>query len=364
MRYTEGSVHLDVARLQTKLKRFFLGEVMTVNGVFDQRTKSLVVKFQDLHPGKSEKGVITDDLFSEIDAVTTIRISSSVSDETPTISVNTTEPNSFYERQADGVTASLRYFGKSVKRNFNGGLPTVSFAGNCPADFYAAHVQETVSRDVVDLANRSKVTLVKSPLEALHVRQAGVSGTVRVLVPGVPDKFKYTAFDLTGPTIFGAVSNDAETVISAFQRAFETNRDVRLKIAVIGGTVRTPNDPRISASSVDPSQLPSWISCLSIFVSCRFSGIELLAAACGRPTIAVKFELPDHGLDDRNSYLIANKVYAREKFEDELIANMAMAAVSKDALVEKGIHGAVLASTHSFQKVASDLLKYISDLGF
>jgi glycosyltransferase involved in cell wall biosynthesis len=134
---------------------------------------------------------------------------------------------------------------------------------------------------------------------------SGVTKPIRIVPLGIKkEAFPYMPMKMTGPCIFGTAGRlesggtrkGIAQVINLFQRAFEREHDVMLKVKVFPDCdLPEPSDQRIQVTRafLSEQELASWFHELTCFVSTsRAEGWGLMhqqAMAVGRPLMSVAY---------------------------------------------------------------------------
>ena len=186
--------------------------------------------------------------------------------------------------------------------------------------YWTMHESTIITKEQVQLLNQAEVVVVPSHWNASCFSACGVTARMVVIPLGIdPDIFAYRKPESHKPFVFGAAGNQAHgesrkglaRTITAFQKAFPDNPDVRLKVKSLPDhPVRAVADRRVEmvCQWLPDEQLAEWYASLNCFVSlARGEGWGLMqhqAMAVGRPVITSRFGGVGEFLDARNSMLV------------------------------------------------------------
>jgi glycosyltransferase involved in cell wall biosynthesis len=153
--------------------------------------------------------------------------------------------------------------------------------------------------------NQAECVLVPCEWNADCFRMSGVERPIRIVPLGIKKEvFPYSPMKMTGPCVFGTAGRlesggtrkGIAQVINLFQRAFEREEHVMLKVKVFPDCDLTePTDRRIQITRafLSEQELASWFHEITCFVSTsRAEGWGLMqqqAMAVGRPLMSVTY---------------------------------------------------------------------------
>ena len=186
--------------------------------------------------------------------------------------------------------------------------------------FFTMWEATRLPRSWVNWLNEAECIVVPCQWNATCFSACGIERPIRHVPLGIdPEVFKFVPMLAKGPCVFGTAGRMAgggrrkglEEVIQLFQRAFPTEKNVRLRVKGFPdcGISAVP-DSRIdiTAQYLAPHEMAHWYASLTCYVSLsRSEGWGLMphqAMATGRPCIAVKFGGHAEFLSEQVAYCV------------------------------------------------------------
>lgn len=219
---------------------------------------------------------------------------------------------------------------------------------------------------------------------------AGFDVPIYVVPLGVnPDIFNYAPMKVDGPCIFGAGGRMAHggsrkginEVIEAFQKAFPSIQNVRLKIKCFTDcNVEKPDDSRIEIVTDFLSEpgLANFLKGLTCFVTAaRGEGWGLLqhqAMACGRPVLGCHYGGLAEFMNDHNSYGLAYTHGAATGFYDgcgtwsepdldDLVNKMQFVYQNREDVLKKGMQAYMDVRKLTWENTARKTIEVLKKVG-
>lgn len=171
--------------------------------------------------------------------------------------------------------------------------------------FFTMWEASRLPKEWVNWLNQAECVVVPCQWNATSFSASGVNKPIRIIPLGIKtDIFSFRELDSDGPCIFGTAGKmygggerkGLNEVAELFQKAFPTEKDVRLRVKGFPDCgILSSQDSRIeiTASYLPEKQMADWYASLTCFVSVsRSEGWGLMphqAMAVGRPCIAAKF---------------------------------------------------------------------------
>jgi glycosyltransferase involved in cell wall biosynthesis/ADP-heptose:LPS heptosyltransferase len=238
--------------------------------------------------------------------------------------------------------------------------------------------------------NQSECVVVPCQWNATCFSASGVDRPIYVIPLGIKaDIFRFAPMDMKGPCTFGAAGKirgggerkGLQEVIAIFQKAFPTEKDVRLTIKAFPDCGIIPvEDPRVSviAKFLREPEMAKWYANITCFVSVsRSEGWGLMphqAMAVGRPCIAIKFgghaEFLNHEIGYCADFKLAAAGYNykgggiwAEPNEDHIIELMRRVYRNRKEAQQFGLKATVAVSKFTWRRSNEALLRVMRDVG-
>jgi glycosyltransferase involved in cell wall biosynthesis len=178
----------------------------------------------------------------------------------------------------------------------------------------------------------------------------------------------------------GGIRKNTGKIIEIFQKAFPTEKDVKLKLKV------TPHCPlpsspdsrvEINRNFLPPHDLAEWCRSLDVFINMSYAegfGLHLLETmACGRPIISTKYSAVTEYFDESvgwvtNHEIISAKGAAYTGFwanpiESSVIDNLRHVYNNRYLVAEKGERAFIKARQFTWKETGTTLVKLLLDHG-
>lgn len=196
---------------------------------------------------------------------------------------------------------------------FTAGTPPT--AGKQTA-YFTMHETSNLPPRWVQNLNEAVVVIVPCRWNVENFKRCGVRRPIRVVPLGCDNTIRYP-MEMGGPTVFGcagrpqhgSVRKGVNDVIKAFQKAFPTEQNVRLKVKMMADEYwNLPQDDRVESNMgfFSEEDLYKWYASLTCFVSAvRAEGWGLMqhqAMSVGRPVLASVYGGLKEFMNSDNSY--------------------------------------------------------------
>lgn len=238
--------------------------------------------------------------------------------------------------------------------------------------------------------NMAECILVPSQWNASCFSACGVDRPIRMIPLGVDTQvFRYSPMRMEGPCVFGTAGRTEgggmrkgfDRVMSAFQMAFPSERDVELQVKGFPDCkISTAKDPRVTTIKqfFNEAELARWFERLTCFVSgSRSEGWGLMqhqALATGRPLISVKFGGVAEFFSEEMGYPVSFRLKRAEGIYqncghwadpnvDDMAKQMRRVYEQREDARQRGVKGAVMVSQFSWDRTVRELRGVMQEIG-